>query len=211
MELYLLGSDEYAQLFVDEHGDDGQDCALDEVERQHADEQIHTHAGDMWIDSRAELENRIQIPTHAVDIERDDQEIVGQHAHARHSDRTGGAADNRHLAGLVCAVNQNGDDNERGQHQEIGGLTRTGGLRLGQVDEVLDADHRDSRCDAENERADEHDSAREINLEKRRHERNRKLEIHHDGRNRREHRRARDFFCLCHNSFPLCVFCFSVG
>ena len=74
---------------------------------------------------------------------------------------------------LLCPrYNQHGDNNERGKHQEICDLTGAAGLGLGQMNNVLDADHRDRRSDAEDKRADEHDRAGQIHLEKRRHERN---------------------------------------
>ena len=202
MELDLLGFNENTQFFVCKHRDYGENGALDEIERQNAEQQVHAHAGNARVDRRAKLKDSVQIPAHAVHIERNDQEIVGEHTHARHRDRTDSTADDRHFAAFVCAVDQNSDDDKSGQHEKVCGFARTGGLGLCQMDQILDADHRDRRSDAENECSDQNDSARKIDLEKGRHERNRKFKIHHNGRDRRKYCGAGNFFCFCHNSFP---------
>ena len=202
MKLDLLGFNENTQFFVCKHRDYGENGALDEIERQNAEQQVHAHAGNARVDRRAKLKDSVQIPAHAVHIERNDQEIVGEHTHARHRDRTDSTADDRHFAAFVCAVDQNSDDDKSGQHEKVCSFARTGGLGLCQMDQILDADHRDRRSDAENECSNQNDSARKIDLEKGRHERNRKFKIHHNGRDRRKYCGAGNFFCFCHNSFP---------
>ena len=106
MELDLLGFNENTQFFVCKHRDYGENGALDEIERQNAEQQVHAHSGNARVDRRAKLKDSVQIPAHAVYIERNDQEIVGEHAHARHRDRTDSTADDRHFAAFVCAVDQ---------------------------------------------------------------------------------------------------------
>ena len=85
--------------------------------------------------------------------------------------------------------------------QEICDLTGAAGLGLGQMNNVLDADHRDRRSDAEDKRADEHDRAGQIHLEKRRHERNRKLKVHQYGCDSRKNCGVGDFAGFCHCCF----------
>ena len=195
----LLGLDEHAQFLVGEHGNRSQNCAFDEIERQNAKQQIALHAGHIRVDSIARIKDSLQ--RHNLRIKRNDEKIVGQHADTGHSDRSGCTAEDSHLAALVSAVQQHGDNNERGKHQEICNLTGAAGLGLGQMNNVLDADHRDRRSDAEDKRADEHDRAGQIHLEKRRHERNRKLKVHQYGCDSRKNCGVGDFAGFCHCCF----------
>lgn len=75
MELDLLGFNENTQFFVCKHRDYGENGALDEIERQNAEQQVHAHAGNARVDRRAKLKDSVQIPAHAVHIERNDQEV----------------------------------------------------------------------------------------------------------------------------------------
>ena len=70
MYAQTLFLDKYAQTLVNQHGNGGQDDALDHGKRENAQEQICVHAINGRVYTLAQIEDHIQVPTHTLYIER---------------------------------------------------------------------------------------------------------------------------------------------
>lgn len=199
MQLLIL--DKYAQTLVDQHRDDRQDNSFDHRERKNAEQQICVHAIDGRIYRLAQVKNHIQVPSHALDIKRQNDELVRDHGNQGHCNGARCTADQRTLAGFVEPVKRDCDNDQRAGQDEVLQFSGACGLRLHDVNQVFDGCHGDAGPDAEDECADQDHRTAQVDFQERRHQRQRKLKIHENGRNRCEYRGVSDFHGFCdHNS-----------
>ena len=111
------------QPLIHRKGDDGHHGALEQVEGNHAEEDVALDVGDSGVDGLAGGDDGV-VGHISAGVEGQQQEIVGQSAHNGDDRNAGHTGNQRAGAGVLDAVDQAGGEGKAAGDEKVGQLPR---------------------------------------------------------------------------------------
>ena len=188
-QIFLSAKNETFHAFVQEKRQQGDERALDQIERHDRKRHERPDIRDPGVDLCAHCDDRLEGRTVELGKFRDQEPGVEQASEDGHNGGPERKCSDRALSRLVPAVDDGGGQHERAADGEICEVTDEGGRCAlhEQLEDDLDQLAHNAGDRPEIERADQHGQLAQIHLVKRRREEQRDLQQHQNGGNGGEH------------------------